>query len=83
VKYQSYQTWNVGLGVTWKVFTLDVRYYDTNMTAANCAVYTSSQNAAFSTSAISAVNPGGLTSNWCGATVVGKLSFDLTLDSLK
>ncbi|MBV8747698.1 MAG: hypothetical protein JO134_21930 [Xanthobacteraceae bacterium] len=83
VKYQSYQTWNVGLGVTWKVFTLDVRYYDTNMTAANCAVYTSSQNAAFSTSAISTVNPGGLTSNWCGATVVGKLSFDMTLDSLK
>ena len=66
-----------------RVFTLDVRYYDTNMSAANCAVYTSSQTAALSPSAVSAVNPGGLTSNWCGSTVVGKLSFDLTLDSLK
>jgi uncharacterized protein (TIGR02001 family) len=83
VRYADYATWNVGVGLTWKVFTLDLRYYDTSMTKSQCAVYTSSQTASVNTSAISAVNPGGLESNWCGSTVVAKLAFDLTLDSLK
>ncbi len=84
VRYADYATWNVGVGFTWKVFTLDVRYYDTDLSKANCAVYTSSQTASVSTSLIgSANNPGGLQSNWCGSTVVAKLAFDLTLDSLK
>jgi hypothetical protein len=34
-------------------------------------------------SRVSQVNPAGLVSNWCGSTVVAKLAFDMTLDSLK
>jgi uncharacterized protein (TIGR02001 family) len=84
VRYADYGTWNVGVGLTWKVFTLDVRYYDTSLTQSQCAVYTSSQTSAVSTSVLgSSNNPGGLVSNWCGSTVVAKLAFDMTLDSLK
>jgi hypothetical protein len=83
VRYADYATWNVGVGLTWKVFTLDVRYYDTSLTPSQCAVYTSSQTAGVSTAAISTGNPAGLVSNWCGSTVVAKLAFDMTLDSLK
>jgi hypothetical protein len=83
VRYSDYTTWNIGVGMTWKVFTLDVRYSDTSMTPSACAVYTSSQTASFNPSQISQSNPGGLVSNWCGSTVVAKLAFDMTLDSLK
>ena len=27
----SYNTWNIGIGFTYKVFTLDLRYSDTNL----------------------------------------------------
>ena len=30
---------------------------------------------------ITPINPGGLGSKWCGSTFIGKLSFDLTLNS--
>jgi hypothetical protein len=83
VRYSDYTTWNVGVGLTWKVFTLDVRYYDTSLTPSACAVYTSSQTSSFNPSQVSQVNPAGLVSNWCGSTVVAKLAFDMTLDSLK
>ena len=33
-------TWNVGVAFTWKVATLDLRYYDTNLSKANCNVLT-------------------------------------------
>ncbi|MGA7613467.1 MAG: hypothetical protein WCF49_25170, partial [Xanthobacteraceae bacterium] len=72
-----------GIGLTWKVFTFDLRYYDTSLTKSACAVYTSSQTASFNATQVSQVNPVGLQSNWCGSTVVAKLAFDLTLDSLK
>jgi uncharacterized protein (TIGR02001 family) len=83
VRYSDYTTWNVGIGLTWKVFTFDLRYYDTSLTKSACAVYTSSQTASFNATQVSQVNPVGLQSNWCGSTVVAKLAFDLTLDSLK
>src|SRR5580658_1194277 len=31
VKYTSYATWDAGLTFTWKVLSLDLRYYDTNL----------------------------------------------------
>ena len=34
VNYADYNTWNVGLGFTWKVFTLDLRYSDTDLSRA-------------------------------------------------
>lgn len=63
----DYTTWNVGVGVTYKIFTFDVRYYDTDLTKQNCFVLTG--------------DPSGLpsgTSKWCDATVIAKFSFDLT-----
>ncbi|MGZ3411639.1 MAG: TorF family putative porin [Xanthobacteraceae bacterium] len=81
--YVDYATWNVGLGFTWKVFTLDLRYYDTDLTKAECAVYTSDYTAGISPSQVSNYNPVGVTSNWCNARFVAKLAFDITLGALK
>ena len=82
-KYVDYSTWNVGVGFTWKVFTLDIRYWDSSLTPSQCSVWTSAQTASFNPGTISIYNPAGLNSNWCGSTVVAKLAFDMTLDSLK
>ena len=37
----DYNTWNVGLAVTYKVFTFDVRYYDTDLSRNQCFLLTS------------------------------------------
>jgi hypothetical protein len=74
VKYTSYTNWDVGMGITYKVLTLDLRYYDSNLTKAQCNVFTSAQNATFSTSNITAQNPNGLGTNWCSAAFIAKLS---------
>jgi hypothetical protein len=74
VKYTSYATWDAGIGFTYKVLTLDLRYYDTNLTKAECNVFTSAQNATFSPGNITVQNPNGLGTNWCGAAFVAKLS---------
>ncbi|WP_407158857.1 TorF family putative porin [Bradyrhizobium sp. STM 3557] len=75
----SYNTWNIGVGFTYKVFTLDLRYYDTDLSKASCNAFTSDfSTTSFSTSNITAINPGGFGSNWCGAAGVAKLSADLT-----
>ena len=79
----SYNTWNIGVGFTYKVFTLDIRYTDTNLSKASCNAFTSD----FSTTNaspgfVTAINPGtgatALGSNWCSATGIVKLSADLT-----
>jgi uncharacterized protein (TIGR02001 family) len=67
--YPGYNTWNVGVGFTYKVFTLDLRYYDTDLSKVNCNILTSDQTS------------NGLESSWCGPSFVAKLSFDLTLGS--
>jgi Bacterial protein of unknown function (Gcw_chp) len=75
----SYNTWNIGIGFTYKVFTLDLRYSDTDLSKANCNVYTSDYTTRnFSPSFITPTNPGGFGSNWCGAAGIVKLSADLT-----
>jgi hypothetical protein len=43
VPYPSYLTWDVGLTFTWKAFALDLRYYDTNLTKAECNVFTATR----------------------------------------
>jgi Bacterial protein of unknown function (Gcw_chp) len=83
VPYTSYLNWDAGLGLTWKVFTLDLRYYDTNLTKAQCNVFTSDQTAAFGTGNTTAQNPGGLGSNWCGAAFIAKLSIATSLNAIK
>lgn len=84
IKYPDYDTWNVGIGFTKGVFTLDLRYSQTDLSKASCAVLTSDQTAALGgAGAASATNPGGFVSNWCGAAVVARLSADMTSASLK
>lgn len=78
----DYTYWNAGVGFTWKVFTLDLRYHDTNLNDGDCNALTGAHTATF-TGAFTAANPGGLGTNWCGASFIAKLSFDLTLASLK
>jgi hypothetical protein len=63
----DYNHWNAGFAVTYKIFTFDVRYHDTDLSQAECFVLTSDPRGV----------PSGQ-SKWCGATVVGKFSFDLT-----
>jgi hypothetical protein len=77
IKYADYDTWNIGIGFTYKVFTLDLRYSDTDLNKGNCNAFTSAFNATGTTS-VTPINPGGVGSNWCGATGIAKLSFDLT-----
>jgi uncharacterized protein (TIGR02001 family) len=75
----SYNTWNIGVGFTYKVFTLDLRYSDTSLSKASCNVFTSDYSTrSFSVGNITPTNPGGFGSNWCGAAGVVKLSADLT-----
>jgi len=82
VPLTSYANIDVGFGFTWKVFTLDFRYYDTNLSKADCNAFTSDHTAKFSGD-FSPINPSGVGSNWCSQTVVVKLSSDLTLANLK
>jgi hypothetical protein len=79
----SYNTWNIGIGFTYKVFTLDLRYSDTNLSKAACNAFTSDFSTTNASPAfVTAINPGNgvtaLGSNWCGATGIVKLSADLT-----
>lgn len=77
----DYATWNIGLGFTYKVFTLDLRYSDTNLSKEQCFVLTSDPGA----SPGGTVIPGGAgqRSSWCNPTFFARLSADLTLSSLK
>jgi hypothetical protein len=69
IRLADYNTWNVGVGFTYKVFTLDLRYTDTNLSKENCQFITSD----FSSN--------GIQSNWCSARFTAKLSADVTLQS--
>ncbi len=83
VNYTSYWNWDAGFGWTYKAFTLDLRYYDTNLTHAECNAFTSASNSAFGTGNVTTQNPTGLGSNWCGAAYIAKLSFAANLSGLK
>jgi uncharacterized protein (TIGR02001 family) len=83
IPYASYDTWNIGIGFTYKVFTLDIRYSDTDLSKGNCNAFTSAFNASGTTN-VTPINPSGASSNWCGAAGIVKLSADLTaMTSLK
>src|SRR4051794_25174549 len=73
----SYNTWNIGVGFTYKVFTLDLRYSDTNLSKGDCNAFTSAFNASGTTN-VTPINPSGAGSNWCGTAGIVKLSADLT-----
>lgn len=77
IKFADYNTWNIGIGFTYKVFTLDLRYSDTDLSKGNCNAFTSAFNASGTTN-VTPINPSGAGSNWCGAAGIVKLSADLT-----
>ena len=56
INYADYATWNVGLGFTYKVLTLDLRYIDTNLSKGNCNAFTSDHTAT-QTGFVTAINP--------------------------
>jgi len=83
INYADYNTWNIGIGFTYKVFTLDLRYSDTNLSKGDCNAFTSDFAArgninAFTGTSVTSINPTGVGSNWCGAAGIVKLSADLT-----
>jgi hypothetical protein len=82
IPYKSYTNWDVGLALTWKQFTLDLRYFDSNLNKGDCNAFTSDHTAT-GFSNVTSINPGGAGSNWCGAAFIAKLSVDLTKDNLK
>ena len=81
IPFKSYTTWDLGFGLTYKVFTLDFRYYDTDLNKGDCNAFTSDHTASGVSS--TPINPGGPGSDWCGATFIAKLSVDATLSGLK
>ncbi len=82
INYADYATWNVGIGFTWKVVTLDLRYTDTNLNKGDCNAFTGDHTATgvFTTPINPAPLPG---SNWCNARFTARLSADITRDSFK
>ncbi len=66
----DYTYWNLGVGFTYKIFTVDFRYHDTDLTTAQCQTI--------------AGDPRGVTTGttkWCSEAFIAKLSFDLTLNN--
>jgi uncharacterized protein (TIGR02001 family) len=84
INYADYNTWNIGIGFTYKVFTLDFRYSDTNLSKGDCNAFTSdfaargNINGTTLGTSVTPINPSGVGSNWCGAAGIVKLSADLT-----
>jgi hypothetical protein len=73
----AYLNWQAGVTFTRKMFNLDLRYYDTNLSRENCFVLTGDPHAAPGGAVNPVTNPEGLTSRWCGATFVARFSFAL------
>jgi len=84
IPYEDYNTWNIGLGFTYKVFTLDLRYSGTDLSKGGCNAFTSDfKTTDFNPAAYGSAINGGYGSKWCGDTFIAKLSADVTLSALK
>jgi len=82
IPYKSYANWDAGLAFTWKVLTLDLRYYQSNLSKGDCNVFTSDQTA--TGIATTPINPFPLPgSTWCGAAFIAKLSIATTISAIK
>jgi uncharacterized protein (TIGR02001 family) len=66
----SYNYWNAGFALTYKVFTLDFRYHGTDMSRLECTNYL-------------LVGPNNGANNWCDDTFIVSLKFDTALSQLK
>ena len=76
INYRDYNTWNAGIGFTYKVATLDLRYSGTDLNKGDCNAFTSDHTASF-TGSFTPINPGGFGSKWCGHAFVAKFSVDI------
>lgn len=81
VNIPDYFAWNLGVGLVHGPLTFDIRYFDSSMTREECWIMTGDHRA-LPGGVPSPGNPFGLRSNWCGATLVGKVAFDLTASKL-
>jgi uncharacterized protein (TIGR02001 family) len=77
INLPDYNTWNAGLALTWSVFTLDVRYYDTDLSRGECFTLTGDLHGLTSGGGV----PGQ--SKWCGRTVIAAFKVDITGGQLK
>jgi uncharacterized protein (TIGR02001 family) len=68
----DYWTWNVGATFTQGVFSVDLRYYDTDASKAECFALTSDLRGASN-----GTSPGQ--SHWCSPTFIVATKFDLTV----
>ncbi len=66
----DYTYWNAGFGFTYKVFTLDFRYHDTDLSTGQCQLLVGDPRGV----------PTGAT-KWCSEAFIAKASFDLTLNN--
>jgi len=83
IPYKSYWNWDVGFGFTWKAFTLDLRYYGTDLSKGDCNAFTSDQTAGGAGN-ITPINPApGIGSSWCGAAYIAKLSIATSINNIK
>jgi uncharacterized protein (TIGR02001 family) len=73
----AYLNWHAGITITHKLFNLDLRYYDTDLSKENCFVFTGDPNARPGGRIDPITNPAGLMSNWCSATFVAKAWVEL------
>jgi uncharacterized protein (TIGR02001 family) len=81
IPYKKYTHWDAGFGWAYKVFTVDLRYSDTNLSKGDCNAFTSDHTAS-GAPATTAINPAPLPgSNWCGPRFVATLKADLTLNT--
>ena len=76
----SYTTWNVGFGWTWKVFTVDLRYIDTDLSKGDCNAFTGDHTATFNRAGITPINSGGRL-ELVRRRFVARLSADLTVNT--
>ena len=73
----AYLTWNLGVTVERGDLHFDLRYFDANLSKANCFVLTGDPNATLGGHVDPLSNPRGLESNRCSATLVAKFWFAL------
>lgn len=66
----DYSYWNVGVGLTYKALTLDLRYHGTDLSNDRCAAFL-------------ATNSPNASNRWCSQTFIAALKFDTTLSALK
>jgi uncharacterized protein (TIGR02001 family) len=73
----DYLNWSVGVTITRKIFNLDQRYHDTNLTEESCYVFTGDPGATPGGRVDPLANPGGLRSRWCSPAFVARFWFAL------